>query len=195
MTDVLDASTTSPREGGATYSLRHRLFRAAWGVVWYSLGIWTPVPLHRWRWMLAVSFGARLDRAAKIYPGVKIWYPPNLAMGRFATLGPNVNCYSMALIELKDYALVSQGAHLCSGTHDVDDPTFQLHARPIVIGREAWVAAEAFVGPGVTVGDGAVLGARAVTVKDLDRCWIYAGNPAKPLRRRRIDLSQGTDQI
>lgn len=116
-------------------------------------------------------------------------------MGRFATLGPNVNCYSMAAIELQDYALVSQGAHLCAGTHDVDDPTFQLQVRPILIGREAWVAAEAFVGPGVTVGDGAVLGARAVTVKDLDRGWVYAGNPAKPLRLRRIALSRGADQI
>lgn len=195
MTDALDASTTNPREGGATFSLGHRLFRGVWGVVWQALGIWTPVPLHRWRCLLASCFGARLDRTAKIYPGVKIWYPPNLAMGRYATLGPNVNCYSMAAIELKDYALVSQGAHLCAGTHDVDDPTFQLQARPILIGREAWVAAEAFVGPGVTVGEGAVLGARAVTVKDLDRGWVYAGNPAKPLRLRRIELSQGADRI
>lgn len=189
MTGPLLAIVTNPKEGGATFSLRHRLFRALWGLVWSSLGIWTPTPMHGWRRTLVGAFGAQLDRTAKIYPGVKIWYPPNLIMGRFATLGPGVNCYSMAKIELGEYALVSQRAHLCAGTHDVDDPAFQLYARPILIGREAWVAAEAFVGPGVMIGEGAVLGARAVTMKSLEAGGIYAGNPARRLRARRINLS------
>jgi putative colanic acid biosynthesis acetyltransferase WcaF len=147
-------------------------------------GIWTPVPLHGWRRGLVRLFGARIDRTAKIYPGVRIWYPPNLTMGRFATLGPNVTCYAMAAVTLHDYALVSQRAHLCAGTHDIDDPAFQLRAHPIVVGREAWIAAEAFVGPGVNVGEGAVLGARGVTVKDLEGGGVYAGNPARKIRDR-----------
>jgi putative colanic acid biosynthesis acetyltransferase WcaF len=86
------------------------------------------------------------------------------------------------------YALVSQDAELCAGTHDIDDDYFQLVARPITLGRRSWIAAGAFVGPGVTVGDGAVLGARAVTVKSLAPLTVYAGNPARPLRARSIDL-------
>jgi len=90
----------------------------------------------------------------------------------------------MALITLEKYAIISQGAHLCTGTHDIEDPDFQLYAKPIHIGTKAWIAAEAFIGPGVTVHDGAVVGARAVLFKDAKSNGVYVGNPATLLRMR-----------
>jgi putative colanic acid biosynthesis acetyltransferase WcaF len=91
----------------------------------------------------------------------------------------------MAPVRLGAHALVSQGAVLCAGTHDVDDPNFQLITKPITIGNNAWVAAEAFIGPGVEVGDGTVVGARAVVAKGRLEPWgVYAGNPARFLRLR-----------
>lgn len=74
--------------------------------------------------------------------------------------------------------MISQGSHLCAGTHDFNDPSFQLYTRPVLIEAHAWVCAEAFVGPGVTVGEGAVLGARAVAMTSLEPWSVYAGNPA-----------------
>ena len=90
----------------------------------------------------------------------------------------------MAPIRIGANAVISQRAHLCAGTHDIDDAHFQLKAMPIDIGAAAWVATEAFVGPGVVVGEGAVLGARGVTVKDLEAWSVYAGNPARFIRLR-----------
>lgn len=181
---IFDASTHEPLRGGASFPLSHRLLRALWGVVWTVFGQWTPVPLHGWRRALARAFGAKVDRHARIYPGVRIWYPPNLTMAAYATLGPRADCYCMASITMETFALVSQGAYLCAGTHDIDDPNFQLQARSIVIASRAWIAAEAFVGPGVVVGEGAVLGARAVTVKNLEPWGVYVGNPARRIRNR-----------
>lgn len=180
----LDAKISNPRMGGPSFPARHRLFRLAWTCVWVLLGRWTPVPLFAWRRFLLRCFGARIDPTARIYPGVEVWYPPNLAMAAHACLGRDVTCYNMDRIELGAWATVSQGAHLCTGTHDVDDADFQLVTRPITVGANAWIAAEAFVGPGVIVGEGAVLGARAVTFRHLDPWTIYAGNPARELRRR-----------
>ncbi|MET3516156.1 acetyltransferase-like isoleucine patch superfamily enzyme [Pseudacidovorax sp. 1753] len=88
------------------------------------------------------------------------------------------------MIFIGDFAVVSQGAHLCAGSHDIEDENFQLITRPINIGPRAWVAAEAFVGPGVTVGASAVLGARGVAFKDLDGYGVYVGNPAKKIKSR-----------
>lgn len=170
--------------GGPSFSLRNRLFRAVWLVSWALLAAWTPPPLHRWRRLVLMAFGAELDRSAKVYGSARVWYPPNLQMGPGAVLGPRVICYNMADVAIEEGAIVSQGAHLCCGTHEVDDAGFQLVARPILIASGAWIAAEAFVGPGVVVGYRAVLGARGVAFSDLAAGVIHVGNPARPLRAR-----------
>jgi putative colanic acid biosynthesis acetyltransferase WcaF len=117
---------------------------------------------------------------------VRIWHPAFLVMGDHATLGPRVNCYNQATITLGDYAVVSQDASLCSGTHDYEDRDFQLRTRPITLGAHCWIAAEAFVGPGVGVGAYAVLGARGVAMRDLKAGVVHAGNPAMAVKRRRL---------
>lgn len=186
MTDLLGASASDSLRGGPSFSLRHRVHRLIWSCTWYLLASWTPPPLRIWRRLLLRTFGAQVSSTANIYGSAKIWYPPNLAMADHATVGPGAKIYCMDRIELGRYALVSQGAFLCGGTHDIEDPHFQLKTRPIRIGARAWIAAEAFVGPGVSVGEGAVLGARACTFRDLAPYTVYSGNPAQPLRKRRL---------
>ena len=182
---LLEANRNNPREGGPSFSWGHRIGRFLWLIVWGGLGRWTPTPMHGWRRTLLRCFGADLAKSAKIYPGVDIWLPRNLSMDAFATIGPGVNCYCMSKVSLGRHALVSQGATLCCGTHDIDDPHLQLVVAPIHVAAEAWIAAEAFVGPGVTVGEGAVLGARGVQFRNMEPWTVYAGNPAKAIRKRR----------
>jgi putative colanic acid biosynthesis acetyltransferase WcaF len=134
--------------------------------------------------MLLRLFGANLANTCGIYGSARIWDPRNLEMGAYSCIGRRVICYSMAKITMGPYSLVSQGAHLCSGAHDITDPNFQLKAKPIVIGEKAWVAADAFVGPGVTIGEWAVLGARGVAFSDLAPWTVHVGNPALALRKR-----------
>jgi putative colanic acid biosynthesis acetyltransferase WcaF len=186
---ILLAAESGSAEGGPTFPLSHRLFRVFWNLTWLLLASWTPPFLRAWRRWLLTVFGARIHPTANIYGSVRIWYPPNLTMGPYACLGPGVRAYCMAPISLDAYALVSQRAHLCAGTHDIEDPHFQLRVRPITIGHRAWVAAEAFVGPGVTVGEGAVLGGRGVAFQDLAAWGVYSGNPAVLLKERRIRFS------
>ena len=182
---ILDAKKYDTLRSGRSFSFAHRVRRTLWNGVWLVLAAWTPPMLHCWRRMLLRCFGARLSNTCGIYGSARIWDPRNLEMGDYSFFGPRVNCYSMAKITLGDYVIVSQGAHLCTGTHDIDDPNFQLKAAPIVIGNRAWIAADAFVGPGVTIGDGAVLGARGVAASDLAPWTVYVGNPAMAIRKRK----------
>jgi putative colanic acid biosynthesis acetyltransferase WcaF len=189
---ILDAKETRALEGGPTYSLANRLFRASWCLTWLLLAAWTPPMLHRWRISLLRLFGAKIADTAAVYGSARIWYPPHLEVGQFARVSPNVTVYNVAKITLQDYAIVSQGANLCSAGHDIEDIHFQTVARPIMIGRRAWVAGEAFIGPGVTVGEGAVLGARGCAFRDLEPWMVYGGNPARPLKPRRIRFPDGS---
>ncbi len=184
--EILDAKANKTWEGGASFSLSNRVYRLLWNVTWLMLAAWTPPQLHGWRRLLLRLFGAHISSTAVVYPTARIWMPKNLEMGSFACIGPRVQVYSMAKITFAPYSLASQGSHLCAGTHDIEDVGFQLKARPISIGSRAWIAAEAFVGPGVHVGEGAVLGARGCAFRDLEPWTVYAGNPARELKKRTV---------
>ena len=181
----LDAAIARPLAGGPSFSTANRAIRLLWIVCWRLLAGWTPRQFGPWRRLLLRMFGATMAPGSDVRGSARVWYPANLTMGPRAVLGPGVNCYTQARITIGADVIVSQGAHLCAGTHDVDDPAFQLIARPITIGDGAWIAAEAFVGPGATIGERAVLGARAVAFGTLEAEMIYVGNPAKPARARR----------
>ena len=166
------------------HTLGHRLTRLAWGAVQSTLFAWSPRPLFRWRAVLLNLFGAKLHPRARVYPRAKIWYPPNLTMGRNATIADHVDCYSVEPVTIGEGTTISQYSYLCGATHDFDDPGFPLVPMPITIGARVWIAADVFVSPGVTIGEGAVVGARSSVFRDIEAWTVYAGSPARALRPR-----------
>ncbi len=167
--------------------LRDRLARWTWGLAYVFLFRPSPIACHAWRRAILRLFGARVGRGVHPYPQCRIWAPWNLTLGDHSCLANGVECYSVAPVTLGAHATVSQRSHLCTATHDYNDPAFPLVFRPISIGPHAWVAAEAFVGPGVTVGEGAVIGARAVATKDVPPWAVVAGNPARIVKWRHYE--------
>lgn len=183
---ILDAEKHCTLTSGASFTLTSRIYRFAWNVSWLLLASWTPPSLHAWRLLLLRLFGAKVALNSGVYGSSRIWSPANFEIGEHAYVGPRAKIYNIAKITMGPYSLVSQGGHICTGEHDIEDVNFQLRARPIRIGARAWIAAEAFVGPGVTVGDGAVLGARGCALSDLKAWTVYAGNPARVLKLRGV---------
>ena len=168
------------------HSLKHRLGRVLWAIVYRLLFRLSLKPMHRWRVLLLKLFGADVSWRARVHCRTKIWAPWNLRMEDYATLADDVDCYCVAPISIGAHTTVSQYSYLCAATHDFEHPNFILVPRAITIGRECWVAADVFVGPGVTIGDGAVVGARSGVFSDLPPWMVCAGTPARPLRDRVI---------
>ena len=54
----------------------------------------------------------------------------------------------------------------------------------VIIGNDVWIGSGVRILSGVTIGDGAVVGTGAVVTKDLEPYGIYAGVPAKLIRKR-----------
>jgi putative colanic acid biosynthesis acetyltransferase WcaF len=157
--------------------------RLLWGLA-HPLFAWSPRPLWGWRRFLLRSFGARIGHQVHIYPNVRIAIPWQLAIGDQTAVGDRAILHALGCITLGDRVTVSQGAHLCAGTHDYRDPAMPLLKPPIVVERDAWICADAFVGPGVRVGARAIVGARCVVMKDVEPGAIIIGNPARLLRLR-----------
>lgn len=135
---------------------------------------------------LLKSFGAQIPICSLIYPTCKIWAPWYLSVGQYTCIGPNVQIYNKAKISIGNNSVVSQGAFLCTASHDITDPCHSLITAPIVIEDQVWIAADAFIGMGVTIGEGAVVGARAAVFKDVAPWTIVGGNPAKFIKKRII---------
>jgi acetyltransferase-like isoleucine patch superfamily enzyme len=116
-----------------------------------------------------------------------------LVLGRGAGLSGTVLC-AAASIEVGEGTIFGSGAmvidndfHVATGEWEWSkEPTFSgAGARPVKIGRGAFIGARAIVLKGVTIGDRAMVGAGAVVTKDVPAHHLATGNPAQsqPYRR------------
>ena len=166
-------------------SRKHQVIRMLWSVVWRVLA--RPLPRSvgsRWkRWLLRL-FGAKIASTAIVYSSAKVYYPANLVMEAYSCLASDVDCYNVALVKIGANTTVSQGAYLCTASHDITDPLNHLITAPIVIADQAWIGAKAFIGMGVIIGQGAVVGATASVYKNVEPWTVVGGNPAKFIKKR-----------
>ncbi|QUN30585.1 putative colanic acid biosynthesis acetyltransferase [Cupriavidus sp. KK10] len=168
-----------------SFSLQNRIMRQLWNCAWLLLFRPSPRPFHAWRAGLLRLFGAHIGKHVHVYPAVRIWAPWNLEIGNHVGVADGVTLYNMDMITIGDYSVISQGAHLCGGSHDYNSQNFQLMAAPITLQSQVWICAEAFVSQGVTLPTGAVIAARSVVTRSPKDAWtVYAGMPAKPIRKR-----------
>jgi len=184
--DGMDPATMDALAGRSQspYTLKERVGRVLWNSVGQRV---FGLTFHNWygaRNALLRLFGARVGRPVRVRPSVIIEQPWNLSIGDNSSLGDRAIVYCLGPVTIGRHVSVSQGAHLCAGTHDYRRADMPLLRPPIVVEDYAWVAADAFVGPNVTVREGALLGARACAMKDLEAWSIYAGNPAVKVRER-----------
>jgi putative colanic acid biosynthesis acetyltransferase WcaF len=140
-------------------------------------------------------FGAAVGEGVVIKPGVRVKYPWKLKIGKHCWLGEDAWIDNIAPIVLGDNVCLSQGAYLCTGSHNWSDPSFGLIALPITIQDGAWVAARASVAPGVVMGRGAVAGFGSVVTRNIPASEIHSGNPAVFIRHREIAAGKGPEAL
>jgi putative acetyltransferase len=168
-------------------STKNKTLRVLWGFVYAVLFRPTPnVLFWEWRVFLLRLFGARIGKHCKIRSSATFWAPWNLRMGDYVSVGQKAQIYSVDTITLHTKVCISQGAYLCTASHDITNKNNPLVTSSITVNSFAWVAADAFVGMGVTIGEGAVVGARAAVFKDVEAWTVVGGNPAKFIKQRII---------
>ena len=165
------------------YSASEFAYRIAWGLGNRVFGL-IPRPLFELRCVCLRAFGARIGKQVRIYPSARIYFPWNLVIGDWSSIGEWALVYNLGKVTVGNKVTISQRVHLCAGSHDYRDPAMPLLKPPIQIADEAWICADAFIGPGLTVAEGAIVGARAVVVGNVAPWKIVAGNPARVIKDR-----------
>jgi acetyltransferase-like isoleucine patch superfamily enzyme len=155
-----------------------------------------------------LKFRSRRPDAVAIGAGVSIYLGTMFDMGPHGrvTFGDYSLCHGARIvcdseITIDPYALISWNVVLMDSYRVPADPDARRPfvtavtafdprrldgpepARPIRIGRGAWIGFDCCVLPGVTIGEGAVVGARSVVGADVPPFTIVAGNPARYIRR------------
>lgn len=179
------AINTRANRRARKYTRLEMLRRMLWGFGKLCFRL-TPRPCFSLRRCLLRFFGAEIGKEVHIYNSALIYFPWNLKIGDWSSIGEGALIYNLGLVTIGQSVTISQRAHLCAGSHDYRRPDLPLLKLPVTIHDEAWICADAFVGPETVVGAGAVVGARAVVVKNVEPWTVVAGNPARFLSRREM---------
>jgi acetyltransferase-like isoleucine patch superfamily enzyme len=140
---------------------------------------------------------ARIDSFVKLEGGEGLRIGRYVHIASFAHLGIGGG---ETLVD--DYAAVASHGMIISGSNQPDALSMsacapkdiqRIKKARTVVSRYAVVLAGAVVGPGVTLHEGAVLAAGAVTMRDVPAWEIWAGVPARFLRKRSVktDAKEG----
>jgi putative colanic acid biosynthesis acetyltransferase WcaF len=169
-----------------SFSLKNRMARVVWNVVYGLLFRPSPAFLHGWRSFLLRCFGAKVGKNVHVYPRVRIWAPWNIELKDQCGIANGATLYSQGKISIGYRAVISQDSYICTGTHAYNLRGQPLITFPINIQDYVWVAAGVFINPGITIEEGAVIGARSVVTKNMPPWMICAGHPCKPIKQREM---------
>lgn len=144
--------------------------------------LWSP----RMRGRLLSAAGVRCDRV-RVYPGIRLLGSPrDLAVGAGSFLNAELLVGGNARVEVGARVRIGPRCALLPTTHELG-PSEQragaVAAAPIRIGDGCWLGAGVTVLSGVSIGAGAVIAAGAVVVGDCEPDALYAGVPARLVRR------------
>ncbi|KAF4319041.1 hypothetical protein BBO99_00004653 [Phytophthora kernoviae] len=113
-------------------------------------------------------------------------YGSNIRMGDNVYM--NFNCVLLDVCEITigSRVLFAPNVQIYTATHPLGPKArfsgYEL-GKPITIEDDVWIGGNAVVMPGIRIGRGAVIGAGSVVTKDVPPFCVYAGNPAKFIKK------------
>lgn len=146
---------------------------------------------------LRAILNSKIHKTAKVCAGSQL---VNVIMGKYSDIG-----YDCTIINTSIGAFCSFGANIVIGgaNHTVNwastSPVFNENKDHLpkkfshhkfnldcktIIGNDVWIADKVMIKAGVTVGNGSIIGMGSVVTKSIPPYEIWAGNPAKYIKKR-----------
>lgn len=129
--------------------------------------------------------GFRLGPQSQISESLYVYDGRNFQAGSRCRLGAFCRIWGFAPITVGDNLLASHGVTLISGTHLVDQERTP-QAAPIHFGDNVWIGINVTVVGPATIGDNVVIGANSLVLGTLESNSVYAGSPARLIRKTTI---------
>lgn len=144
------------------------------------------IPSYKLRWfILKYCYRASLS-SCNIHMGVKFFSPWKLKVGQGSNIqyGSFIDCRGGVVIgNNTDITLMVK---IISQDHDVDSNEYTTRSSSVNIGDNCIIGSFSVLLPGSNIEDGGVLGASSVLLKTVKKNKLYAGNPCREIRDRRL---------
>ncbi len=117
-----------------------------------------------------------------------------ISLGSRVIIRPNTMLFADpreggAGISIEDEVMVGSGVHCYVHNHRFDNASIPIidqghyNSQEIILKKGSWVGANAIILSGVTIGENSVVGAGSVVTKDVPARTVYAGNPARFIKK------------
>ena len=95
-------------------------------------------------------------------------------------------------VKIGDYFHSGTNVKIMLGSHDYDNgdkiPYGKTFTRKqVIIDDYVWIGSDVIISGNVHIGEGAIVAIGSVVVKDVPRCAIVGGNPAKIIKYRDVE--------
>jgi acetyltransferase-like isoleucine patch superfamily enzyme len=123
--------------------------------------------------------------------------PEMMEIGHHTSISSYTTIYATFGVKIGDNCLISSNCGISSYNHvsaslnrpantDMD----KQFSKPVFIGNNVWIGMNACILPGVTIGDNSIVGSGSVVTKNVPENQVWAGNPAKFIKKIIVDKSQ-----
>lgn len=113
-------------------------------------------------------------------------YGKTISIGKGSFLNMGVTMLDNACINIGDNVLVGPNAQFYTPTHPMDYKErrqWEIKSLPINIENDVWIGGNSVICQGVTIGARSIIGAASVVTKDIPADCLYAGSPARLIRK------------
>ena len=143
----------------------------------------------------------KIGRDCKIFPGavIRAWQG-KVVLGNNVSVNDYAVLHGISRLYIGDDCRIASHVAIIPANHGIDDQDRPVRMQPLTkrgirIGRDVWIGAGAQILDGVHLAQGTIIGAGSVVTKSTLPYGIYAGNPARLLRKRgeKAANAQGSD--
>jgi acetyltransferase-like isoleucine patch superfamily enzyme len=128
--------------------------------------------------------GKKVDDSFSLIPPFYTTGGSDIRVGRNVFINQNCTMYDLGGIDIGDDVMIGPNVSIITSSHPVEPSRRRaaVIAKPIVIERGVWIAANVTIIGGVRVGENSVVAAGSVVTRDVPPNTLVGGNPARIIR-------------